>query len=288
MDCLITEMEYKEFGNTGVKVSSVGIGTYYDPGWMALSRFNVKRDAEKKIQAIRTAIDAGVTLIDTAEIYGSEDLVAKAIEGHNREELFIATKVWINHLRYDKVIKACKASLSRLNTKYVDLYQIHFPSPTANLQETFKAMEKLVDDGLVKFIGVSNFSRGKLEKSMEYVKKYEIVSNQIHYSLKKRDAEEDIVKFCENNGMAVLAWYPLEHGSLVRESDYPSEILARIKAKHPSITPAQIALSYLIYGNKLVFPIPRASNPEHVKENIASVEQKLDQEEIEELRKYFN
>ncbi len=286
-DSVSFRMEFREFGKTGEKISKIGVGTYYDVGWMFLARFGRKSGSEMKIRAIRTAVENGVTLIDTAEVYGSEDLVARAIEGVDRESLFIATKVWITHLSYDSAIKACKRSLKRLNMKYIDLYQIHFPSPIGDIEGTLRAMEKLVDDGLIRYIGVSNFNLDQLKHAMEAMKKYEIVSNQVHYSLRHRDPETDMIPFAEKNGMAILAWYPLEHGDLVRDEAYPTAFLSDLRKRYPEMRASQIALSYLMEANSNVFPIPRASNPDHVLENINSVKYHLSEGEIKILKDSF-
>ncbi|KAA8922474.1 MAG: aldo/keto reductase [Thermoplasma sp.] len=287
-DSLSYRMELREFGKTGEKVSRIGVGTYYDVGWMFLARFGKRSDPEGKVRAIRTAVENGVTLIDTAEVYGSEDLVARAIEGFDRSSLFIATKVWITHMSYDSAIKACRRSLKRLNMKYIDLYQIHFPSPVGNMEGTLRAMEKLVDDGLVRYIGVSNFNLRQLKDALGLMKKYDIVSNQIHYSLKHRIPERDIIPFAEKNGMAILSWYPLEHGDLVRDDAYPSDLLTDLRKRYPGIRASQIALSYLMEANSNVFPIPRASNPDHVIENIESVKYTLSEDEINRLKQIFS
>ena len=281
-------MDFKEFGKTGEKVSRIGIGTYYDVRWMFLARLGRRPGSEMKILAIRTAVENGVTLIDTAEVYGSEDLVASAVDGVPRENLFIATKVWITHLSYDATIKACRRSLKRLNTKYIDLYQIHFPSPVGDIGGTLKAMEKLVDDGLIRYIGVSNFNLDQLKRAMELMNRYEIVSNQVHYSLRHWDPEKDMIRFADQNGVAILAWYPLEHGELVKDEAYPEVFLRELRTRYPDVKASQIALSYLMDANRYVFPIPRASNPDHVKENIASVNYRLSEDDIRILREHFS
>jgi diketogulonate reductase-like aldo/keto reductase len=122
-------LKYKIFGNTGILVSEIGMGTYYDPLWILTARLGWYRGREEKIRAVRAGLNGGINLIDTAEIYGSEPIVAEAIKGWNRESLFIATKVWPTHLSYDNVIKSCYRSLERLGTSYIDLYQIHWPNP---------------------------------------------------------------------------------------------------------------------------------------------------------------
>ena len=141
-----------------MKVSAVGMGTYYDTPWIMGSHiFSQRLDREDKTAAIKTGIELGINLIDTAEMYNSEPLVAEAIQGYDRDSLFIATKIWITHLKYSQVLKAAQRSLAKLQCSYIDLYQIHWPSPMVPMKETLKAMEKLVDEGKVRYIGVSTF-----------------------------------------------------------------------------------------------------------------------------------
>jgi diketogulonate reductase-like aldo/keto reductase len=138
-------MEYHEFGWTGVKVSDIGMGTYYDPIYIIMSfLFGHQGGRDKKIAALKRGLDLGINLLDTAEIYQTEDIVAAAIEGRKRDDLFIATKVFMNHLGYKEVLRAAERSLKRLKCSYIDLYQIHMPNPRVPIEETMKAMEKLV------------------------------------------------------------------------------------------------------------------------------------------------
>jgi len=134
-------MELKELGRTGVKVPEIGIGVWRYRGG---------------VEPLRVGLAMGAFLIDTAEIYGTEDVVGEVISGM-RERVFIATKVSGQHLRYDEVLRAADASLKRLGTNYIDLYQIHWPGHFVPIQETMRAMETLVDRGMVKYLGVSNF-----------------------------------------------------------------------------------------------------------------------------------
>jgi diketogulonate reductase-like aldo/keto reductase len=120
----------KEFGKTGRKVSEIGLGTYYDPFWIATAFLGWRRGGEAKVRAVEAGLSSGATLLDTAEIYGSEPLVARAISGRKRDEIFLATKVWSNHLHRDSLIKSFNKSLKRLGTSYIDLYQVHWPNPT--------------------------------------------------------------------------------------------------------------------------------------------------------------
>ncbi|MEM3476957.1 MAG: aldo/keto reductase, partial [Candidatus Micrarchaeaceae archaeon] len=139
-------MEKKNFDGADIKVSELGIGTWQLTG-----------SEQENIAALKYALDNGVNFIDTAEIYGTESIVGKAIKAKNRKELFIATKLWTSNFRYDDAIKACYASLERLGTSYVDLYQLHWPNKDVPIAETMKAMEKLADEGKIRSIGVSNF-----------------------------------------------------------------------------------------------------------------------------------
>ncbi len=274
-------MEYRVFGKTGIKVSIMGMGTYYDPGWIILSRLGIRPGYERKLKALRVGLDGGINFIDTAEIYGSEPLVGETIKDFNREDLFIATKVWPTHLKYDVVIKAAKRSLERLGVKYVDLYQIHFPNRRIPITETMRAMEYLVDTGLIRFIGLSNFNLNQIIEAQGALKKYEIASIQMPYSLMDRAIEKDIIPYARKNGMAVIAYYPLGHGKLIRS--IPRDIIDLVSKNHGPKTPAQIALNWIITKHEHVFPIPRASNPDHVRENLGAVGWRLSQEEIEKL-----
>lgn len=282
-------MEYKEFGKTGFKVSVIGMGTWFDPFWtFTAAVFRIYRHAKTSIEALKIGLDAGINLIDTAEIYYTEPLVAKAIEGRKRDELFIASKVWSTHLHYDDVIKACNRSLKKLRTSYIDLYQIHFPNSRVPISETMRAMEKLVDEGKIRYIGVSNFSMKQMIDAQNALSKYELVSTQMEYNLLHRDIERDILPYCEKERIAVLAYYPLAHGKLAGSTFSSSSIYKTISLKYGGKTPAQIALNWLLSKSDVVFPIPRGSNPKHVKENLGAVGWRLDKSDIEELEKFFH
>jgi len=279
-------MEYREFGRTGVKVSAIGMGTYYDPTYIAaalLFRYHHNRD--KKIAALKKGLELGVNLIDTAEIYQTEPLVAEAIKGHKREELFIATKVFQNHLRYDDVLRAARKSLDRLRCSYIDLYQIHWPNSKVPIEETMRAMEKLVDDGKVRYLGVSNFSLDLIRRAEEALSRNRLASNQVEYNLKAREVEKDLVPYCEKNGIVILAYRPIAHGALANPDLRLGTVMDEISKKHGGKTPAQIALNWLMNKGRMVFPIPRASRPERVIENSGSTGWSLDDEDMRKLEK---
>jgi len=271
-------MEYRVFGRSGVKVSAVGMGTYYDPAWIVLSRLGILRSRRLKVQALRLGLENGINLIDTAEIYGSEPIVAEAIRGFNRDELFIATKVWPTHLKYNSVIKAARNSARRLGVRYIDLYQVHFPNRRVPITETMRAMEQLVDEGLIRFIGLSNFNLNQVIEAQGALKKYEVVSLQMPYSLIDRRIEADIIPYAKRENLAILCYYPLGHGRLIRE--FPRDLVEMVSRNHGPRTPAQIALNWIITKHENAFPIPRASNPMHVRENLGAVGWRLSDEEV--------
>jgi diketogulonate reductase-like aldo/keto reductase len=277
-------MEYREFANTGYKLPLFGMGTYYDPGWIAAAKLlRMKPRSEMHLRAINTGLDQGVNFIDTAEIYGTEPLVAKAISGRKRDEIFIATKVWRSNLDYDSVIKSCNGSLKNLETSYIDLYQIHFPNKRVKISETMRAMEYLVKEGKIRYIGISNFSLRQMIDAQEALKTNELASTQMPYSLVDGKIEQEIIPHCRDRKMAVLAYYPLGHGKLGSENASLSAAVADISKEHGGKSLSQIALNWFYSKHENVFPIPRASNPEHVLENVGSVGWRLSMEEISRL-----
>jgi len=277
-------MDYREFGRAKVKVSDIGMGTYYDASWIAASRLSgYQQGREDKIAALRNGIELGINLIDTAEIYESEPLVAEAIKGYRRDALFVATKVWPMHLKYDQVLKAAQRSLERLQSSYIDLYQIHWPNPMVPIKETMRAMEKLVDDGKVRYIGVSNFSLSQTKEAEEALSRYELVSNQVEYSLKVREIEADLLPYCDKNGIVILAYRPLAHGALANPSGKLKAVIDEISQKDGGKTPAQIALNWLLNKSRVVFPIPRASRPQRVAEDAGAVGWSLDSDDMAKL-----
>lgn len=277
-------MEYREFGWTGVKVSAIGMGTYYDPLYIAMSLiFRHQRGRDTKIVALKKGLDLGMTLIDTAEIYQTEEVVAEAIKDSDRENLFIATKLFWNHHRYKDVLKAADNSLKRLKCSYIDLYQIHQPNSRVPIEETMNAMEKLVEDGKVRYLGVSNFSLEQMKKAEQALSNNKLVSNQVEYNLKARKIEKDLLPYCEKNGIAILPYRPIAHGALASPNRKLKIAMDEISQKHGGKTPAQIALNWLITKSKVTFPIPRASRPERVIENAGSAGWNLDTEDTRKL-----
>jgi diketogulonate reductase-like aldo/keto reductase len=273
-------MELKSFGWTGRQVSAVGMGTYYDFPWIFKARLGSRGGAASKVEALKAGLDGGIMLIDTAEIYNSEPLVAKAIAGRNREDLFIATKVMFLHLRHDALVRALERSLRRLELSYVDLYQIHQPSRFVPIEETMGALEEMVDKGLARFVGISNFSSKQTVVADMAMKKHHIASIQVPYNLADRRVEREILPLCKRKNIALLAYFPIDHGKLVTNPK-----LQELGARHGK-TASQVALNWLL-AQENVFPIPRASNVAHVKENLGSMDWRLSHEEKDELERFF-
>jgi len=233
-------LEYKPLGKTREKVSVIGMGTWGIGGY---STPNYSRD-EEDVMALRRGIELDMTLIDTAEMYAaghSEEVVGKAIHGL-RDRVFLATKVWPDHLQYHEVLKSAEASLKRLGTRYTDLYQIHWPNPSVPIAETMRALERLVDEGKVRHIGVSNFSSHLMDEAMKALSKYELVSNQVEYSLIRRDIEKELLPFCELSGVTVIAYSPLARGRIPGDR---VKVLLQLASRYGRSV-AQIALNWLI------------------------------------------
>lgn len=277
-------MEYRGFGRSGVKVSALGMGTYYDPLWIAGSfLLGHHRGREEKVKALRIGFDLGMNLVDTAEIYGTEPVVAKATKSYRRDELFIATKVWPSHLHYDGVLRSARRSLTRLQSSYIDLYQVHWPNPRVPIRETMRAMERLIDEGMIRHIGVSNFSLAQVREAEEALSKYQLISNQVEYNLRARRIERDLLPYCERNRIAILPYKPLAHGALARPSGRSRDVMNEISLKHRGKTPAQIALNWLLSRGAMVFPIPRASRSGRVIEDAGAVGWELDIDDLAKL-----
>ncbi|MCW3089795.1 MAG: aldo/keto reductase [Ferruginibacter sp.] len=226
-------MKYRKLGNSNLEVSVITFGAWAAGGWMWGG--TERNDA---IEAIRAAYDLGVTSIDTAPIYGqgnSEEIVGEAIKDLPRDKVQILTKYgmrWdlakgdfafhsadtkgkeIDIYKYagkESIIKECEDSLRRLGTDYIDLYQIHWPDTTTPIEETMEAVAQLIKQGKVRHAGVCNYNIAQMQEAQEYVN---IVSNQVPYSMVKRDIEEDVVPFCLENNASILAYSPLERGLL--------------------------------------------------------------------------
>ena len=188
-------MQFRPLGRTHESIPVVGLGTWGIGGEMGSDS---SRD-EAGIQALRLGLDLEMKFIDTAEMYGaghSEEVVARALEGR-RDRVFVASKVSPRHFAYDDVLAAAGRSLKRLGLKQMDLYQLHWPNPRIPISETMRAMEKLVNDGIIRHIGVSNFSVEQMKEAQQSLSHEKVVSNQVEFSLIDRGVEAGILQYCQ-------------------------------------------------------------------------------------------
>jgi aryl-alcohol dehydrogenase-like predicted oxidoreductase len=210
-------MEYSKISDTAVNASRIGLGTWAIGGWMWGGT-----DEEQSIATISDAIDRGITFIDTAPVYGfgrAEELVGKAVADRARGEFSIATKVgieWPDESPYrngsrDRIMKEVEDSLERLGTDYIDLYQVHWPDPLVRMEETAGAMEELYRQGLIKAVGVSNFSPEQMEQFMQHAPLH---SCQPPYNLFERQMEEEILPFCIKHDISLVTYGALCRGLL--------------------------------------------------------------------------
>ena len=241
-------MEYKTLGDTTVEIPEVGLGAWaYNGG----------------VGPLRKGISLGAFLIDTAEAYGTEEVVGEAFRPM-RQQGFLATKVSPPNFNYGHVIKAADSSLKRLRTDHIDLYQLHWPNPSVPIEETMRAMDKLVEDGKVRFIGVSNFSVAQF-KEAQATTTNKIVSNQVRYSLSDRSIEQDILPFCQENKVTVIAYTPLAGGVSNLKASLGSGVLEKV-ARASGNTEAQVALNWCI-SKESVVAIPKSDSAARTEEN---------------------
>lgn len=268
--------------NNGFEIPVYGLGTWQMGG---RTERDMTNDDEADIAAIQNAIAQGVTHIDTAEKYAdgyTETLVGKAIQGFDRSTLFLTSKVRTEHFLYEDVLNACNASLKRLGIDYLDLYLLHFYNPAIPLQETMRAMDTLVEEGLVKNIGVCNFNKEHLVEAQSYTKN-KIVCNQVHYNLIFREPErKGLLEYCQNNDIFLSAWRPLQKGNLTEDT---SLVIKELCDKYQK-TPAQIAINWLI-SQPNVITISKTRHIEHLNENLSALDWTMEKADIERLRNEY-
>lgn len=240
---------------------------------------------EEGVRALRYGMDQGLLLIDTAEFYGkghTEELVGRAISGRPRENIRIISKVWKTNLLHDDVVAAAKRSLARLGTDYIDLYLIHWPNPEIPLKETMLAMEELVDRGMVRAIGASNFDDALLEEAVSYLDHTAFFADQVEYNIMQREAEKTIIPYAKAHNIHMIAYRPLAKGKLLEQAGSP---LLDLSLKYGK-TPNQIALNWIT--SQGITAIPKATKPEHIKENAGVLGWSLEASDIEHLNKAFS
>ena len=317
-------MEYRKIGETDLECSVITFGAWAAGGWMWGG--NEKNDA---VAAIKASFDLGVTSIDTAPVYGqgeSEEIVGRAINGISRDKIQLLTKYgmrWdlkkgdfamksknnqgkkIEIYRYagkESIIKECEDSLRRLETDYIDLYQIHWPDSTTPVSESMEALQRLIEQGKVRYAGVCNFNA---EQMAEAGKTIRLASNQVPYSMVKRGIETEVVPYCIHNRKSIIAYSPLERGLLTgkmhpgykfNEGDHranlrfftdqnmllTSQFLEKIKplAEEKGCSLSQLVLRWTLARPGITIALAGARNAEQAVSNARSVEFTLSGEEI--------
>jgi len=267
-------MELDQLGATGVMVPEIGIGVWRYGGG---------------VEPLRRAVELGAYLIDTAEVYGTEAVVGQALKGMP-DRVFVATKVAGGHLRHDDLIKAAETSLKRLDITCIDLYQIHWPAGHVPIKETMGAMEELADRGMIKYIGVSNFSLAELREAQAAMNHHPVVSNQVLYNLNRREIERDLVPYCRQNNVTIIAYTPLDSGRLAKRAQYESNphgmaALERI-AHELGKSLAQTALNW-VTSKPGVITIPKSDHVARVEENCGASGWRLSPDHIRSLDEAF-
>ena len=256
-------------------MSRIGQGGEFDPRGT---------NTTKQIAAIRLGLDLGLTLLDTAEVYGngfSEEVIGQAIH-NNRSKVFLASKFSPENAAFKNVIYSAEKTLLRLKTDYIDLYQVHWPNPKIPISETMAAMEQLVSDGKILNIGVSNFSKLELIEAQNSLQDCKIFSNQVEYNLFDRFIEQEILSYCQSNGINVIAYSPLFRGKVV-DGEKSKKLMVELSSKY-NATFSQIALSWLT-SKELVYAIPKSTKEVNIRENASALNLKLDLEDIIKIHK---
>lgn len=318
-------MEYRKIGQSDLQLSVICFGAWAAGGWMWGGN-----DRKEAIEAIKCSYDLGVTSIDTAPVYGqgeSEEITGIAIKGIPRDRVQILTKygmrwdsqsgnfafssrnnqgVAIDIYKYagkDSIIKECEDSLRRLGTDYIDLYQIHWPDLSTTIQESMEAVDRLIQQGKVRYAGVCNYDAAQVAEAAKYVK---LVSDQVPYSMLKRAIEKELVPYCINEKLGILAYSPLERGILTgkirlghvfTEGDHRSKLVyykhenirrtnlflekIRPMAEVHQVSLAQLVLRWTIEQPGITVALAGARNAAQAAQNAGAVQCKLSPEEIQ-------
>ncbi|HDI73944.1 MAG TPA: aldo/keto reductase [Candidatus Korarchaeota archaeon] len=301
-------MEFRYLGTSDIRVSAVGLGTWQFSDSWGVQNYELARSIVEK------AIELNINFFDTAAVYGrglSEQFLGRALKELGvRDDVVIATKLPGEFLSRHDVFKGTKRCLERLGTDYIDLMQVHWPPIWNNFPtcEYMRALEELVHQGVIRYIGLSDFPVELMESAWSCLSTEDIVSDQVRYNLVERDAEKEIIPYAEAYGMSVIAWSPLAKGALtgkytpdnlpefedVRRNAalfHPEnfrqiygivEVLKGIGEKYGK-TPAQVALNWLLMASDSVIVIPGAKTPQQVEENVGAVGWKMSFDEWLEL-----
>jgi diketogulonate reductase-like aldo/keto reductase len=257
------EIIRRSFGPMPDEVPVIGQGT-----WMMGS----PRDRREEVEALRAGIALGLTHIDTAELYGSEEMIAEAIRDVPRRELFIVSKVLPQNASHQGTIRACEASLRRLRTDHLDVYLLHWRGRHP-LAETLGALVELVQAGKIRALGVSNFDVGDLEEARGLLGATPIACNQVLYHLGERHVDTGLAAYCARHRIALVGYSPFGHGRFPRPDSAGGRALAAVAGRHEA-TPRQVALAFLTREPPL-FTIPKASTAAHARDNAGALTLRL-------------
>ena len=256
-----------------VEMPRLGMGTWH-MGERAYNRAT-------EVAALRLGLDLGMNLVDTAEMYGeggAENVVGEAIRSR-RDAVFVVSKFYPHHASRRKLVAACDGSLSQLQIDTLDLYLLHWRGPVP-LEETVDTLEELARAGKIRRWGVSNFDIDDMEELVAVPGGSRVAANQVLYNLARRGAEFDLLPWCVERGIEVMAYSPLDEGRL---ASHPA---VRSIAQRLEITPAQVALAWLL-RNPAVVAIPKAATAEHVRANRAAADVQLDADALATLEQSF-
>jgi diketogulonate reductase-like aldo/keto reductase len=246
----------------GEQVPALGLGTWH----MGDDRHR----AAAEEAAVRLGVELGMALIDTAEMYGggvAEEIVGRAVKGR-RDELFIVSKVLPYNASQKGVAEACERSLKRLQTDRIDLYLLHWRG-SHPLAETMAGFERLLRDGKIRHHGVSNFAADDMQQWAALRGGDGVAANQILYNLARRGPEWEVIPWCRRRRIAIMAYTPLEQGRFLG-----NRALREVADRHAGATPAQVALAWLLRQDGMIV-IPKATQPEHVRDNRGAIDLKL-------------
>lgn len=268
-------MKTIKLGKSGETIPILGQGTW------GIKSFRNKSYYEKWKESIRKGIELGLTHIDTAEFYGrgsSEKIVGQVISENDRDDLFITSKLFPMHMRYKSMKKAAYKSLKRLGIKEIDLYLIHWPSPFNSIKTQMRVLEDLVNEGKVRYIGVSNFSVEQFKEAQFYLKNAELVNNQLNVSVVRQKHIEKSLPFYQKEGIIMTAYSPLGHSGF---RNLNGDLKAKLEtvAKVHTATIQQIAIAWLI-NHENVITIPKAFKLEHIISNAEAAKIRLSDKEI--------
>jgi len=269
-------MKQRTFGPTGEEVAIVGQGTW-----------NLERDDRRAaLAALRRGLDAGMTHVDTAEMYGDgrvEEIVGEALAGR-RDEVFLVSKVLPQNASRRGTVQACDRSLGRLRTDRLDCYLLHWPG-SHPLKDTIAAFEELVAAGKIRAWGLSNFDEEGLARAVDLAGPGKVACNQVLYHLQERAIEHAVIPFCAEHEIAVVAYSPFGSGEFPAPGSAGGRVLAAIAKAHGA-TPHQIALAFLLRLPAL-FAIPKAAQEEHAADNAAAAGIELGEDEVRKLDAAF-